>query len=101
VTYSVSPTKIGVDSCERSVPSCSAHWTLRFFTLPVVTWLAVEKRVLPVSPPYTGQPCAPADDAEPRAAARATVWKRSFMGCLLVRRTSSAHQVLENVPPSS
>ena len=36
VTYSVSPTRIGVDSCERTEPSCSAHATRSCCTLPVL-----------------------------------------------------------------
>ena len=51
VTNSVSPTKIGVDSCERVVPNCKAHCTFNLLTLPVLIWVDVLKRVLPESPP--------------------------------------------------
>ena len=46
---------IGVDSCERLVPSCNAHLTLNLETLPALTCVFALKRVLPVSPPYTPQ----------------------------------------------
>src|SRR5947207_12532379 len=72
VTKSVSPITSGVDSWDRREPSWSTHATLRFFTLPGLIWVSVLSRVLPGSPPYTGEAdCAWAVTATPRTTANA------------------------------
>src|SRR5215471_8478654 len=77
VTKSVSPITSGVDSCDRSEPSCSTHATLRFFTLPGVIWVSGLNRVLPGSPPYTVQPCAWTEAAESATMASAMRQERA------------------------
>ena len=51
VTYIVSPTTSGVDSCDSRAPSECIQATRRFFTLPVLIWFSALYRVLLWSPP--------------------------------------------------